>query len=381
MLIQNNDELQRFCAAIQSSRYIALDTEFMRDRTYWPKLCLIQAAGEKDIAAIDPLVPGLDLTPFIDLLRNPNITKVFHAARQDIEIFYHMAQAVPAPIADTQVMASVCGYGESASYENLVKQITGDSIDKSSRFTDWAQRPLSKKQLDYALDDVRHLRPVYEKLLQKVDAANRREWIREDMRILESAETYQLHPENAWKRLKLRIDKPKYFMIARDLAGWREEEAQKVDIPRQRVLKDEALAEIVYHPPETVEDLLRLRGLYADVAKGRIGQAILDVVKKALAKTPEPLPEELKRKPSNGNTGAIADMLRVLLRFISEKEGVAPRIIASSSDLDALADSDTAEIPALHGWRFDLFGKKALDLKSGKLALKLQGNKVQFIEI
>jgi ribonuclease D len=381
MMIQKNDELQRFCAAIKSSRYIALDTEFMRDRTYWPKLCLIQAAGEKDIAAIDPLAPGLDLAPLIELLRDPNITKVFHAARQDIEIFYHMAQAVPAPIADTQVMASVCGYGEAASYESLVKQITGDTIDKSSRFTDWAQRPLSDKQLSYALDDVRHLRPVYEKLLQKVDAQNRREWIREDMGVLERAETYQLHPENAWKRLKLRIDKPKQFMLVRDLSAWREEEAQKIDIPRQRVLKDEALAEIAYHPPASTEDLLRLRGLYSDVAKGRIGQAILDVVKKALAKTPEPLPEELKRKPGSGNTGATSDILRVLLRFIAEQEGVAPRIIASASDLDALAESDTAEIPALHGWRFELFGKKALDLKTGKLALKLQGNKVQFIEI
>ncbi|HVY13560.1 MAG TPA: ribonuclease D [Alphaproteobacteria bacterium] len=380
MLIQSNDELRQFCQALKASRFITLDTEFIRDRTYWPRLCLLQAAGESDIAAIDPLAEGIDLAPFFELLHAPEIMKVFHAARQDIEIFYHMTGFVPAPIADTQVMASVCGYGEAASYEALVNRVAGGTIDKSSRYTDWAQRPLSEKQLHYALDDVRYLRPVYEKLLQRVADEGRMHWITEDMAVLENPATYQLHPENAWKRLKMRVDKPRQFALLRDLAAWREEEAQKMDVPRGRVLKDEALGEICHHPPHSVEDLLRLRGLYPDVARGRIGAAVLEVVSKSLARPHEPLPDELKKKPATANTGAIADMLRVLLRFVAEKEGVAPRIIASSADLDALADKDDAPIPALHGWRFELFGKKALELKHGKLALKLHGTRVEFIE-
>ena len=381
MLIQTTEELAAFCARLAHSQFVTLDTEFMRDRTYWPKLCLIQAAGENDIAAIDPLAPGISLEPLMDLLRNPAITKVFHAARQDIEIFYHLAKAVPAPIADTQVMASVCGHGEAASYEALVSRLTGGRIDKSSRFTDWAQRPLSEKQLNYAIDDVRYLRPVYEKLRAQVAEKTRESWIAEDMAVLESPETYQLHPENAWKRLKMRIEKPKHFAVMRELAAWREEEAQKMDVPRSRVLRDEALSEIIYHPPQTVDDLTKLRGLYGDVARGRIGTAILEVVKRALSKPLEPLPDELKKKPGTGGAGATADVLRVLLRFVSEEEHVAPRIIASSADLDALAEKDDADIAAQHGWRFDLFGKKALELKHGKLAMKLERGRVQFIEV
>jgi ribonuclease D len=380
MLIQTDRELAAFCEALRQSRFVTLDTEFIRDRTYWPRLCLIQAAGEKDIAAIDPLA-GLDLAPFFELLKDHAITKVFHAARQDIEIFYHMAGAVPAPIADTQVMASVCGHGEAASYESLVSRLTGGRIDKSSRFTDWAQRPLSDKQLSYAIDDVRYLRPVYEKLLGEVEQRGRASWIAEDMAVLENPDTYQLHPENAWKRLKMRIEKAKQFMLMRELAGWRETEAQKSDVPRSRILRDEALAEIIYHPPQTIEDLTKLRGLYPDVARGRIGAAILEVVKTALSRPPEPLPEELKRKPGMAGTGAISDMLRVLLRFISEEEKVAPRIIASAAELDELAEKDDADIPALHGWRFELFGKKALELKHGRLAMKLENGKVKFVEV
>jgi ribonuclease D len=381
MLIQTTSELAAFCASLATSRFVTLDTEFMRDRTYWPKLCLIQAAGENDIAAIDPLAPGMDLEPLLELLRNHAITKVFHAARQDIEIFYHMAKAVPSPIADTQVMASVCGHGEAASYENLVSRLAGGRIDKSSRFTDWAQRPLSEKQLSYAIDDVRYLRPVYEKLLAQVNEKGRAGWIEEDMAVLENPVTYQLHPENAWKRLKMRIEKPKQFAILRDLAAWREEEAQKIDVPRSRVLRDEALSEIVYHPPATLDDLTKLRGLYPDVARGRIGTAILGIVKQALAREHEPLPDELKRKPGVSGIGPTADMLRVLLRMVAEEEDVAPRIIASASDLDALADKDDADIAALHGWRFELFGKKALELKHGKLAMKLEKGRVKFIEV
>jgi ribonuclease D len=381
MLINTNDALSAFCASQRNSRFLTVDTEFMRERTYWPKLCLIQAAGETGIAAIDPLAEGLDLTPFLDLLYDPKILKVFHAARQDIEIFHNMTGKVPAPIADTQVMAMVCGYGDAVSYENIVAKIAKGTIDKSSRFTDWTLRPLSDKQLAYALDDVRFLRPVFEGLEKKLQEKGRLEWIKGEMAILENPGTYRVEPPDAWKRLKTRIDKPRFFTLLRDLAAWREKEAQQIDIPRSRVLRDEALLEIIHHVPQDAAALGRVRGLSPDFAKGRMGQGILQALKAAQERAPDPLPDELQRKTLPSNLGPVADIMKVLLRIVAEENQVAAKLIASSADIDALAEEDDAAIPAMQGWRREIFGDKALALKAGRLALKLEKNKIKFVDV
>lgn len=384
MLINTNHALQLFCAGLKASRFIALDTEFIRDRTYWPRLCLIQAAGEvgeNSIGAIDPLAEGLDLAPFFELLADPAIMKVFHAARQDIEIFFNLTGKIPMPLADTQVMGMVCGYGESASYESLVSKIVKASVDKSSRFTDWALRPLSDKQLAYALDDVRHLRPVYEKLEAQLKAKGREHWIDDEMAVLHDPATYLLDPSLAWRRLKVKIDKPRFFTIVKDLAAWREKEAQGQDVPRGRIIRDEALMEIAHHVPETAEALARVRGLPPDFSRSNRGAALLEIIKNAKLRAPDALPQELLKKPASSSLGPVVDMLRVLLRFVSEEEGVASKLIASSGDLEALAEHDDAAVPAMKGWRHELFGSRVRDLKSGKLALKLEDNKVRFVEL
>lgn len=380
MLINTNDALEGFCAALAKSRFIALDTEFIRDRTYWPRLCLVQAAGEDGlIGAIDPLAVGLDLAPFLTLLENPTIIKVFHAARQDLEIFYALTGKIPAPLADTQVMAMVCGYGEAASYESLVSRIVKASIDKSSRFTDWALRPLSEKQLAYALDDVRHLRPVYEKLENEIKG--REAWIHDEMAILNDPAIYHTPPEEAWRRLKVRIDKPRFFTIVKDLAAWREREAQTINIPRGRVVRDETLMEIAHHLPEDEAALARVRGLSGDFARGRMGQAIVDIVKNARTRPPDTLPHDQGRRPMPSHLAPLVDLFRVLLRFVSEETGVAAKLIATTSDLEVLAEGRDNTSPLLQGWRYEIFGKRALELKSGKLALKMEHNRLVFIEV
>ncbi len=381
ILISTNDELKQLCDKLRSSRFLAIDTEFIRDRTYWPRLCLIQVAGENDVGAIDPLADGIDLAPLLELLYDPNILKVFHAARQDLEIFFHMTGKVPAPIADTQVMGMVCGFGESVSYENIVAKLAKGTIDKSSRFTDWALRPLSEKQLHYALDDVRYLRPVFEKLEKKLLELNRADWIEEEMNILREPTTYRLEPDQAWKRLKIKMDKPKFFTLVKDLCAWREREAQNIDIPRNRVIRDEALMEIVHHVPRDANELARVRGLSAEFAKNRLGQGIIDVIKNAQSRTPDALPDELRKNHLPSSLGAVVDMLKVLLRLVAEDNDVAPKLISNSSDLDILAEHDDADVLAMKGWRYELFGKKAVALKHGKLALKLNKNKIQFIDV
>jgi ribonuclease D len=379
MLINTNDALREFCAALKGNAFIALDTEFMRDRTYWPKLCLVQVAGDSGCAAIDPLAEGIDLAPLFEVLEDTAITKVFHAARQDVEIFYNLTGKVPKPIADTQVMGMVCGFGDAVGYEALVAKMVKGTIDKSSRFTDWSLRPLSDRQLNYALDDVRYLRPVYEKLRAKL--GGRESWLESEMAILENPDTYKLVPEESWKRLKAKIDKPKLFALLRELAAWREREAQRLDVPRNRVLRDETLLEIVYHEPADVPALSRVRGFQPDMAKGRVGQEILAAIAKSRSNIPDELPEQFRRKHLPSNIGPIADMLRVLLKSIADQEDIAPKLLANSSDLDELAASDTADIPALQGWRFEVFGKKALELKSGKLAIRMNGKRIEFFEV
>jgi ribonuclease D len=381
MLINTQDELTAFCARLAGERYIAVDTEFMRDRTYWPKLCLIQVAGGEAIAAIDPLAEGIDLAPLLVLLKNPKIIKVFHAARQDIEIFYHMTGEVPQPLADSQVMGMVCGYGEAVSYENLVSKVAKASIDKSSRFTDWSLRPLSERQLAYALDDVRHLRTVYEKLEADIEKRGRKEWIADEMAVLLNPGIYRLDPEEAWTRLKVRMDKPKLFTIVKDLAAWREREAQSRNVPRGRIIKDEMLMEIAHHLPEDVEALSRIRGLGSDFSRGKLGASVLEAIKTAKTRAPDALPDSLKKKPFASNLGPVVDMLKVLLRFVAEYEGVAPRLIATVSDLEVLAESDDPKQPVLSGWRAKIFGERALALKHGKLAMKLQQNHIEFVEV
>jgi ribonuclease D len=381
MLINTNDDLCRLCDGLKSHSFIALDTEFMRERTYYPKLCLIQIVGEgvEEPAAIDPLAEGLDLAPLYELLFDEKITKVFHAARQDLEIFYNLTGKIPSPLADSQVMGMVCGYGDAVSYEALVSKLAKGTIDKTSRFTDWSLRPLTDKQLSYALDDVRYLRVVYEKLKKQING--REHWLDEEMAVLQSHDTYKMNPDTAWKRLKARIDKPKLFTLLVDLAAWREREAQRLDVPRNRVLRDETLLEIVYHAPEDASALGRVRGFSADMAKGRMGQDVLRVLAHAATRTPDPLPDDFRKKPPAYNTGALADMLRVLLKCVAEGEGIAPKLLANSSDLDAIAASDTADVSALKGWRFDIFGKKALELKHGKLAIRMNGKHIEFFGV
>ncbi len=381
MLISTNDELKQFCERLRGNRFLAIDTEFIRDRTYWPRLCLIQVAGEQEACAIDPLAKGLDLSPLLELLYDESILKVFHAARQDLEIFFHMTGKVPNPIADTQVMGMGCGFGESVSYETIVAKLAKGTIDKSSRFTDWALRPLSEKQLNYALDDVRFLRPVFEKLEARLAQLNRADWITEEMHILREPSTYRLDPEQAWKRLKVKIDKPKLFSLVKDLCAWREREAQGIDIPRNRVIRDETLMEIVHHAPRDVNELARVRGLAAEFAKNRLGAGILEVIKQSQGRAPDALPDELRKKHLPSSLGAVVDMLKVLLRLVAEEHDVAVKLISNSSELDLLAEKDDADVLAMKGWRYELFGKKAVALKQGKLALKLNNNKIQFIDV
>src|SRR6201993_3674320 len=281
-LIAENAALTDFCQRQRQAEFVAIDTEFMRDRTYWPQLCLVQIAAPDEAAAIDALAPGLNLGPLITLLADPKVTKVFHAARQDVEIFFHLTGAIPAPLVDTQVAAMVCGFGDAVSYENLAGKLAGPRIDKSSRFTDWAHRPLTDRQLQYALSDVTHLRLAYEQLRRRIDKTGRGEWVGEEMAVLTDPATYRLEPREAWRRIKFRTDKPRALAVLREVAAWREEEAQRRDLPRSRILKDETLCEIAAHAPTDVEHLARCRGLSRAVAENRQGQSILAAVRRSL---------------------------------------------------------------------------------------------------
>lgn len=381
MMITTTDELAAFCATISTSPYITVDTEFMRERTYWPKLCLVQVANAEHVAAIDPLAKGMDLQPLLDLLHNPSILKVFHAARQDVEIFYNMTGKVPAPMFDTQVAAMVCGYGESASYETLASQLAGAKVDKSSRFTDWAHRPLTEKQVEYALGDVTHLRIVYEKLRDKLKKTGREGWLGEEMGILTNPNTYKAEPMEMWRKLKMRADKPRLRALVRELAAWREVEAQRINVPRQRVIRDEALMEIAYHPPESVHDLARIRGLGSGFAEGRQGAEVLDAVARANALPLNECPTGEQRRILPSGIGPVMDLLKVLLKQVSEEQGVAAKLIATTDDLEDLAADDNCASPVMQGWRRELFGDLALSLKQGKIGLAVQKGKIRIIPL
>jgi ribonuclease D len=380
-LIADSAGLAAFCHRLATEPFITIDTEFLRDKTFWPQLCLIQLASPQEAAAVDALVDGLDLSPLIELLKNRAVVKVFHAARQDLEIFYHMMGEVPAPIADTQVMAMACGFGDSASYETLSGKLANARVDKLSRFTDWAHRPLTDRQLAYALDDVTHLQVIYTKLKQKLEQTDRTGWLADEMAILEEPKTYQVRPEEAWRRLKTRSDKPRFLAVLKEIAAWREREAQSRDLPRSRLLKDETLVEIAAHPPKDADALGRCRGLSKNFAEGRMGDAILEAVRRGLAMPESDAPKMEARPDVPPGLGPLIELLRVLLKTRCDQHEVAQKLVASGGDLELIAALDEADVQAMTGWRRDLFGEEALKLKHGKLALTAAGKRVKVIEV
>ena len=378
-VISATADLQTLCEDLGSADYVTVDTEFLREQTFWPQLCLIQIAGPAGEAIIDPMAAGLDLSAFYKLMTNENIVKVFHAARQDIEIVFTKTGAVPHPVFDTQVAAMVCGFGESISYVNLVKKITGADIDKSSRFTDWSRRPLTEKQLVYALGDVTHLRDVYQSLKSQIDAAERHSWLSEEMSTLTNPETYDTDPDKAWQRLKLRVKGRKSLSVLMELAGWRERLAQSQDVPRGRILRDEALYDIANQMPQTPEALGQLRTLSDGFARSNRAKDIIDAVKRGLARDIKTLPKLEHGEPLSAEATATLELLKVLLRSAAAQHKVAPRLIADSEDLERLATEDEPGIAALTGWRRKLFGEDALALKRGETALTLQNGEVRLV--
>ncbi|MGA7545294.1 MAG: ribonuclease D [Methyloceanibacter sp.] len=375
-LITRTDELAAACKRLAQASFVALDTEFMREQTFWPKLCLIQMAADGTEVLIDSLSPELDLAPFFELMMNERVLKVFHSARQDIEIVHHLAGVVPHPIFDTQVAAMVCGFGEAVSYSMLAKRLLNRNLDKSSRFTDWSRRPLLEHQLTYALGDVVHLRDLYPKLKDQLDRSERESWLNEEMAVLTDPTTYQLHPEQAWKRLKMRVKTPKALALLMELAAWREREAQSQDVPRSRILKDEALYDIASQAPRTAEDLGSLRTLHNGFARSSRGRAVLETVARGLQRDMKTVPPIERGEPMPPEAQAVVDLLRVLLKATAGRHGVAPKLIATSDELEAIARSDDADVPVLRGWRRKLFGDDALALKRGELALAISQGEV-----
>jgi len=381
-IIETNEALAAFLAEVAQAPYLALDTEFLRDQTYYPKLCLIQAAAPGIEAIIDPLAPGIDLKPFYDLIRRPDIVKVLHAARQDIEIFFLQGGVLPDPLFDSQVAAMVCGFGDAASYETLARKIAHVEIDKSARFTDWSHRPLSKRQLEYALADVTHLRVIYEWMKAKLEKTGRAAWVAEEVAALQDPALYKLDPDQAWKRLKPRTTNKRFLAVLAALAAWREREAQARDIPRGRVLKDEALTEIAAHPPETPEGLERIRAVPKGFANSRMGKGLMEAIAVGNeAPPPEGAAAEHKPRRRREPSPAVVDLLKTLLRLRAEVAGVAPRLIANAEDIERLAAEEDDGVAALHGWRNEVFGRDAIALRKGELAIALEKGEAVVVEL
>jgi ribonuclease D len=378
-LITTTRDLADACGRLARHPHITVDTEFLRETTYYPLLCVAQLASADEAIVVDALANGLDLQPFYELMANEQVLKIFHAARQDIEIVWHQANLIPHPIFDTQVAAMVLGYGDSISYDQLVHRITGDTLDKSHRFTDWSRRPLTPAQVKYAISDVTHLRDVFVALDADLHKRGRAEWVGEEMEVLTSPETYRADPEMAWERLKTRVRKPKELAVLMEVAAWREREAQSRDVPRGRVLKDDVLGEIATQAPTTVERLAGLRSLPRGFERSKWGQDILAAVARGLARDPKTLPR-IERPRGGGNGAATVELLKVLLRMTSERHAVAAKVIATIDELEQIAADDNADVPALHGWRRELFGDKALALKHGRLALAVEDNRVIALE-
>ena len=377
--ITTSEELAAVCTRMRKHRYVTVDTEFLRETTYYPLLCVAQMATSDEAVVIDALAPGIDLAPFFDLLVDEKVVKVFHAARQDIEIVWNMAGKIPHPIFDTQVAAMVLGYGDSISYDQLVQRITGDQLDKSHRFTDWTRRPLSDAQLVYAVSDVTHLRDVYLKLDEDLHKRGRANWVSAEMEVLTSPDTYRADPERAWERLKSRVRKPKELGVLIEVAAWREREAQTRDVPRSRVLKDEVLGDIAVQAPTSIERLSHLRSLPKGFERSRWGEQIVDAVKRGVERDPKSLPRMERFRPAP-NGGATVELLKVLLRMTAERNAVAAKVIATVDDLERIAADDEADVAALKGWRRELFGEKALALKHGRLALAVERGKVVAVD-
>ena len=378
-LITTTHDLAAACERMAKHSFVTVDTEFLRESTYYPQLCVAQLATSDEAIVVDALAEEIDLKPFFDLMADEAVVKVFHAARQDIEIVWHRANLIPHPVFDTQIAAMVLGYGDSVSYDQLVQRITGDALDKSSRFTDWTRRPLSKSQVEYAVSDVTHLRDVYRKLKGDLEKRGRTEWLSEEMDILTSPDTYRMDPDNAWQRLRTRVRKPKELAVLMEVAAWREREAKARDVPRGRVLKDDLVADIAIQAPTSIERLASLRSLPKGFERSKWGMEIPDIVKAGLARDPKTIPTIERNKPVQ-NGSAIVELLKVLLRMTAEKHAVAAKVIATVDDLERLAGDDNADVPALKGWRRELFGEKALALKAGRLALALEKGRVSTID-
>lgn len=376
MIIQNQSELDAYCQGLEGQPFITLDTEFLREKTYYPKLCLIQLSGpDGNAVAIDPLM-NLNLTSFFRLLENPDILKILHAARQDLEIFYRLMGKVPAPLFDTQIAAMVCGYGDSVGYENLVRNITGAQLDKSVQFTDWSRRPLSQRQIDYALGDVTHLIQVYKHLAIKLEESGRTEWLMQEEEIMANPATYENPPHEAYKRIKLRTPKPKMLAVLRELCAWREEVAQSRDLPRGWVMRDDTLADMAAQVPGTLEQLSKIRNVPQDLAKNNIGNTLLGLIQKGLSTPKQDMPAIEKKAALSPTASACADILKMLLKVQCAQSGVATKLVADQEDIEAIAMDDNADVPALKGWRLELFGRDALALKKGELAIGLNNGAI-----
>lgn len=378
-VITSTESLEAACSRLAQSDYIAVDTEFMRESTFWPKLCLVQMAGDGCEVILDTLAQDIDLKAFYSLMADKSVVKVFHAARQDVEIIHHQAGIIPDPIFDTQIAAMVCGFGESVSYSMLVKKMLKINLDKTSRFTDWSKRPLADRQLTYALADVTHLFALFPKLREQLRSSGRADWLAEELNVLTDPATYDIAPEDAWKRLKMRVKSAKSLGVMMELAAWREREARDQNVPRSRVLKDDAIYDIAAHAPRSVHDLGGLRSIHGGFARSARGQAVLDAVGVGLDRDPSTIPPIKRSDPLSAEAVAVVDLLRVLLKTSAARHGVAPKLIATAQDLEKIARSDDADVPALKGWRRTLFGNDALAIKRGELALAVRKGSIAIL--
>lgn len=384
-MISDSKTLATVCADFAGAPYITVDTEFLRERTYWSQLCLVQMArpgdGPDASVLVDPLANGIDLAPLFDLLANRDVVKVFHAARQDVEIFWNMGQIIPDPLFDTQIAAMVCGYGEQVGYETLARKVAGAKIDKSSRFTDWSRRPLQKKQLDYALADVTHLRQIYETLAARIEETGRAHWVAEELAVLTNPETYSADPDLAWQRIKARSTNPRFLAVVQALARWREIQAQARNVPRNRIMKDDALLEVATAQPKAIEDLSRLRLIQRENRKQENMQEILDAVAEGHACPPSERPQVPEPPRRREGSVAIAELLKVFLKARADEIGVAAKLIAPMAEIEALAGEDREDLAVLRGWRREVFGEDALRLKSGNVGLVARPGGVQLFDV
>ena len=381
-IITKSDDVAAFCKELSVHEFVTIDTEFLREKTYYPKLCLVQLSGpDKKARAIDPLVEGIDLSPLFELLANKNILKVFHSGRQDLEIFYNLTGAVVQSFFDTQIAAMVCGYGDSVGYENIVRQVSGYQVDKSSQFTNWSIRPLSDKQITYALGDVTHLCDVYLHLKAELEKRGRTEWVAQEERILNNPDTYANDPYKAWERIKIKSPKAKSLAVLRELAAWREMQAQKRDIPKTWVMRDDALSDMANQAPQNKNQLAKIRNVSKEMAEGKTGVQLLKVIAKGLETPRDTWPVPKRKASLSQGAMAMVDILKMLLKVQSAVHDVAPKVIASAADIEAIAQDDNADVPALEGWRKDVFGEGALAVKHGKLAIGLKDGKITVFKI